>query len=140
VVAEVQQSSDTTFRLFDWNRVDRDGRPRTLHVQHALDVIDFQAPAPRPVTPQSTAQPHVQRLIACDKFVVDRWTLTAAKQIGGDGGCHLIVPVSGQMHVEGDAGASPLGLGQTAMLPAAAPRRAVVPRGTAAFLDIHLPT
>ncbi len=41
VVAEVQQSSDTTFRLFDWNRVDPAGKTRALHLDQAFDVIDF---------------------------------------------------------------------------------------------------
>lgn len=136
VVAEVQQSSDTTFRLFDWNRLGRDGRPRPLHVQESLDVIDFHARAPRPVAPQQTGVSHVQRLVACDKFTIDRWTITADEPLGGDGRCHLIVVVSGQVHSQGDAVAEPLRLGQTALLPAAAPRRAVAPRGRTVFLDI----
>ena len=43
---EVQQSSDTTFRLYDWNRVDANGRPRELHVEKALQAIDYALPAP----------------------------------------------------------------------------------------------
>ncbi|MBQ3146050.1 MAG: class I mannose-6-phosphate isomerase [Clostridia bacterium] len=41
VVYEIQQSSDITYRLYDWNRVGADGNPRELHIQEALDVIDF---------------------------------------------------------------------------------------------------
>lgn len=41
VVYEVQQSSDITYRVFDWNRVDKDGNPRELHIEHALEVINF---------------------------------------------------------------------------------------------------
>ncbi|SHF01981.1 mannose-6-phosphate isomerase, type 1 [Caldanaerobius fijiensis DSM 17918] len=41
VVAEIQQNSDTVYRVYDWNRVGLDGKPRELHVQKALDVIDF---------------------------------------------------------------------------------------------------
>ena len=41
LVAEIQQSSDVTYRLFDWNRVGPDGKPRRLHVQEGLDVVDF---------------------------------------------------------------------------------------------------
>ena len=41
LVAEIQQASDTTFRLFDWNRVGADGQPRPLHVAAALDAIDY---------------------------------------------------------------------------------------------------
>jgi mannose-6-phosphate isomerase len=49
LVAEVQQSSDVTYRLFDWNRLGPDGKPRPLHVQQGLAAIDF---AQGPVQPQ----------------------------------------------------------------------------------------
>ena len=45
---EVQQSSDTTFRLYDWGRVGKDGKPRELHVAQALKAIDYSLPVPVP--------------------------------------------------------------------------------------------
>jgi len=45
---EVQQSSDTTFRLYDWGRVGADGKPRELHVEKALKAIDYTLPVPVP--------------------------------------------------------------------------------------------
>lgn len=47
-VYEVQQSSDTTFRLYDWGRVDAEGRPRQLHVKEALAAMDLSLPPPVP--------------------------------------------------------------------------------------------
>ena len=47
---EVQQSSNTTFRLYDWNRVGADGRPRELHVEKGLQAIDYTLPVPTPQT------------------------------------------------------------------------------------------
>ncbi len=47
VLAEVQQTSDVTYRIFDWNRVDENGRSRELHTELALDAIDFAAPVRR---------------------------------------------------------------------------------------------
>ncbi len=41
VIFEIQQNSDTTYRVFDWNRVGLDGKPRELHVEQSLDSIDF---------------------------------------------------------------------------------------------------
>ncbi len=41
VIFEIQQNSDTTYRVFDWNRVGLDGRPRELHVEQSLESIDF---------------------------------------------------------------------------------------------------
>lgn len=46
---EVQQSSNTTFRLYDWGRLDAQGRPRQLHVEAALKAIDYSLPVPTPV-------------------------------------------------------------------------------------------
>ncbi len=58
IVAEIQQNSDTTYRLYDWGRAGADGQSRPLHVQQALDVIDWRmvqpdvAPPPRLTAPQ----------------------------------------------------------------------------------------
>ncbi len=46
LIAEIQQNSDTTYRLFDWNRTDPSGRPRDLHVDQALECIDFSDVTP----------------------------------------------------------------------------------------------
>jgi len=43
LLAEVQQSSDITYRIYDYNRLDKNGRPRPLHVEEALDAIDYEA-------------------------------------------------------------------------------------------------
>jgi mannose-6-phosphate isomerase len=63
---EVQQNSDTTFRVYDWGRVGLDGKPRDIHVEEALVCIDFDAPAPAPVTPEDDAK-HVE-LANCEHF------------------------------------------------------------------------
>lgn len=47
VIFEIQQNSDTTYRVYDWNRVDAEGRPRELHLEKALDCIDFEDVEPR---------------------------------------------------------------------------------------------
>ena len=45
---EVQQSSNTTFRLYDWGRVGADGQPRELHIEKGLQAIDYSLPVPVP--------------------------------------------------------------------------------------------
>ena len=79
LIAEIQQASDTTYRLFDWNRVDRDGKPRALHIEQALEMIDFNRGPVNPVRPVATEKSGVERLVACDKFVLDRWQLDARR-------------------------------------------------------------
>lgn len=46
VIAEVQQNSNTTYRVYDWGRRENDGAQRELHIRQALDVIDFDAVEP----------------------------------------------------------------------------------------------
>ncbi|MBX2998751.1 MAG: AI-2E family transporter [Caldilineaceae bacterium] len=52
MVAEIQQNSDTTYRIYDWGRLGNDGNPRPLHVAQALDVIDWGQIEPGTVTPR----------------------------------------------------------------------------------------
>ncbi len=139
VVAEIQQSSDTTFRLYDWGRVGLDGKPRTLHVAEGLAVLDMQCGPCRPVVPQPSRLSHVETLVECSKFVIDRWRFSTPRNLGGDNRCHLLVPLAGEVSVERDASAGPLKLGQTALLPAAAGTVRLEPLGQVVLLDIHLP-
>ena len=80
LMAEVQQSSDATFRLFDWNRLGQDGRPRELHIEQSLAAIDWAAPRAEPQggKPISGLPVGVEgtRLIDCPFFTIDRFTLT----------------------------------------------------------------
>jgi mannose-6-phosphate isomerase len=139
VIAEIQQSSDTTFRLFDWNRVDASGKPRPLHVAESLAVIDFERGPVAPQQPQPTGDPRRERLVACDKFVLDRVTLNAPATIGGDDRCHVVTVVEGAATAGGDPLAAPLARGDSALAPAAAGPVEITPRGGTVLLDAHLP-
>ena len=55
LLVEIQQNSDTTYRVFDWNRVDDQGNPRQLHVDQALQCIDFNDIGPKLVEPKASA-------------------------------------------------------------------------------------
>src|SRR5689334_3364755 len=69
VLIEVQQNSDTTYRVFDWNRTDDSGKPRQLHVEQALDAIDFND-----VTPSLTV-PEGEILLSHELFEIQKWNL-----------------------------------------------------------------
>lgn len=66
LVAEIQTPSDTTYRVFDWNRLDDSGRPRTLHVQEALESVHFVP------TAADLSVTTVGRLVDCPYFRVDK--------------------------------------------------------------------
>ncbi len=57
IVAEIQQNSDTTYRLYDWGRSGADGQSRPLHVQQALDVIDWRVVEPEIAPPPVLSSP-----------------------------------------------------------------------------------
>lgn len=135
VVAEIQQASDTTFRLYDWDRVGPDGMPRPLHVQQALDVIDYETGPVRPEPLPMPDGPAIQRLVECDKFILERRAFHTSQRLGEGDGFHLVAVVGGRFSVA-DATLSP---GDVMLLPAAADAIRCQPMDRAVVLDITLP-
>lgn len=117
LVAEIQQSSNTTFRLFDWNRTGADGKSRPLHIEPSLEVTDFES---GPVAPIQS-DPFVtgwQTMVECDKFVL-QILRSGDAEIGGDGNFHIVTVPTGQAILRTDADSMTLTAGTTIMLPAA---------------------
>lgn len=139
LIAEIQQASDTTYRLYDWNRTDADGRPRELHLEAGLKATNFSL---GPRTPQrgcATEEAHVERLVECEKFVLDRWKFDRPQSIGGDDRFHLLAVLAGSVRLPHDPTGQPLGVGRTALIPAALGPLEVRPSEAAVLLDIYLP-
>jgi mannose-6-phosphate isomerase len=139
LVAEIQQSSDTTYRLFDWNRVGPDGRPRTLHVEQGLAAVDFARGPVMPQRSRATDRPQVSRLVECDKFVWDRFDFDSPMPVGGDDRCHILTVLQGVVQIAGDPAESVLPRGETALLPASLGKVTLSPQGRTVLLDAYLP-
>ncbi len=139
LVAEIQQSSNVTYRLFDWNRVGTDGKPRPLHVREGLDVVDFACGPVLPQHPQPTGRAGVSRLVDCDKFSLDRLEIDQPTAVGGDRRCHILCVLEGSVRLDGDPMPSPLSRGSVALLSASIGSVRVEPRGKAVLLDAYLP-
>jgi mannose-6-phosphate isomerase len=140
VIAEIQQSSDTTFRLFDWNRLGPNGKPRDLHVEQALQVTNFEQGPVSPQRPQPTENPSRVRLVKCDYFTWDRWEFDGMRQLGGDGRSHILAIVRGAAIVEGDPLKQPMTIGQTMLLPASLGSVSVSATQPTTILDAFLPS
>jgi mannose-6-phosphate isomerase len=138
-VAEIQQASDTTYRLFDWNRVDRDGRPRPLHIEQSLDTIDFSRGPVAPAMPQPTVRPNVERLASCDKFVLKRWMLDERQPFPVDDRFHIASAVDGTLLVTCEGEKYKLHRGDTLLIPACCSEIELVPQGRAVLLEMYLP-
>ncbi len=139
LIAEIQQASDVTYRLFDWNRVGKDGKSRELNIAQGLEAINYDMAPVAPQTPQPTGLAFVERLVQCEKFVLDRWRLSEPHPIGGDDRFHIVAVIEGSVVVDGDPGGQPLQLGQTALLPAAAGAVTLSPEMPSVLLDMYLP-
>jgi mannose-6-phosphate isomerase len=95
VLAEVQQNSDTTYRVFDWNRVDETGKPRSLHIAEALQCIDFNDVAPKSV------QPDGETLAGNKLFEVQKWNLESLREIVPLGQFAIVFCLSGMLRCGG---------------------------------------
>ena len=69
-VVEIQQTSDITYRIFDWNRVDDNGRPRQLHTALAIDAIDFDSDAQYVITRPPQKNTPV-KIVCCPYFTTN---------------------------------------------------------------------
>ena len=95
VMFEIQQNSDTTYRVFDWHRVGLDGRPRALHVAESLASIDFADFEPELIhrPPAGRKPAAVRRLIHDPLFRIEVWRLAAGREQALRGGCAQILGV-----------------------------------------------
>jgi mannose-6-phosphate isomerase len=139
LIAEIQQASNTTFRLFDWNRVDRDGKPRPLHINESLTTIDFSRGPVKPQIPQRTDRQHVERLVKCEKFILDRWTVNQQQRLPSGDQFHIVATIDGNLTVSSGGRLHVLQRGDTLVIPASCDDVQLVPQGRAVALDMYLP-
>lgn len=116
LVAEIQQSSDTTFRVYDWDRLGDDGKPRALHIEQALEVTNYAAPAVKPQVPQ-ILDGGGERLVKCEKFVMDRYALTEGRSLVG-GRMKIVTTVEGGGVLHCRSAEYSMRRGDTLLLPA----------------------
>jgi mannose-6-phosphate isomerase len=148
LIAEVQQTSDATFRLFDWNRRDAQGRSRTLHIEEALACIDWEAGPVQPVSAEGYPQPPGrvarsdpvrQRLVTCRYFHLDYLRRSEAFPIGGAGCLQAMTVLHGRATLETPDGPQHLKAGETLLLPATMPVMSCQPEEPVGMLLCTLP-
>ncbi|WP_237607277.1 type I phosphomannose isomerase catalytic subunit [Roseimaritima sediminicola] len=117
LVAEIQQASNTTFRLFDWNRVGPDGQPRPLHIQQALEVTDYDRGPVDRQTPQAE-EGGWQRLVDCDKFTLQKGQGEDALEVSQRDAFSLLTVPAGKATLVWQGGRTPLAAGRSLLVPA----------------------
>lgn len=129
---ETQQASDLTYRIFDWNRVGADGKPRELHVEKAADVLDYRATFPGAMTPLAFEADGLERtlLVADPRFLVERVAVRSRDaHLDGHGRPLTITANDAYLRVDAGEGSVELAPWQTVVTPAAAPFVSLVPGG-----------
>ncbi len=118
LLLEVQQSCDITYRVYDWDRVDAQGRPRALHVEKALEVIDFSA-APR-VTRGDGKAPMTE-LLAGRHFRIFEADVAGGLSLPPSDACVSLTVIRGSCRIAAAGGSLDLARGATVLLPAGMP-------------------
>jgi mannose-6-phosphate isomerase len=142
VVFEVQENSDVTFRLYDWDRVDAEtGLPRDLQVEQALACIDFAQTAVGPVAPAvEAATPALrERLFDCDYFRLWRLSGELPFVVGAAGAPRLLICISGEGQLGHGGVVYAVGKGDVMLLPAVVGACSFEPRGAVTVLEIAVP-
>jgi mannose-6-phosphate isomerase len=138
VIFEIQQNSDTTFRVFDWNRLGLDGQPRELHVEASLASIDFMDFEPA-LAAGDVAGTHTQvrPLVRHALFDVDlhRWEPAQARTL--DPRLRVIAGVEGRIAIAGGEVSLSLGPGEFCVVPASLAEPAVTAESRATFLLVE---
>jgi mannose-6-phosphate isomerase len=122
VLVEIQQNSDTTYRVYDWGRVGLDGKPRQLHLQESLVCINFQDYEPkkqRPIVERKGVN-GLWRLVECEYFHVHRLDVVNAWPDRCDGSTfHILTCISGALGLlTADGKEERLNVGEFILLPA----------------------
>jgi mannose-6-phosphate isomerase len=138
VIFEVQQNSDTTYRVFDWNRVDRDGNARELHLTQSLasiDFVDFE-PALLPRTVFASHPGTVRPLVRDDLFSVDLRQWAGGDQLAWRAGrMRIFGVVQGVLRIEGVGEVVEIGAGQFCLAPAQCEGIVARAPGAVSFLE-----
>lgn len=142
VVFEVQQNSDVTYRLDDWDHIDpRTGSPRPLQVAQAKACVDFAQVAIHPVAPLVEEETPVkrERLFHCDHFSLWRHTAQHPFTVGAADTPRVLVGVVGEGEIEYRGALYRVGLGEAVLLPAEVGVCTYRPRGASVVLEIAPP-
>jgi mannose-6-phosphate isomerase len=136
VIFEVQQNSDVTFRLFDWDRVDaKTGLTRELHIEKGIAVTDFEMGAVGPVVPL-VESPITERVFDCEFFTLWRHMANSSFKVGAPGLPRVVICVEGNGTLTFGGESYRFSQGQVYFLLAAAGISEFKPEGEAVLLEV----
>jgi mannose-6-phosphate isomerase len=120
LIAEIQQNSNTTYRIYDWGRADKDGRGRTLQASEALDVIDFKSKNQRELCPRTTDNKdyRTDTILRSEYFNMDKIIIHSCYISTAVDSFLVLMCIKGSGVVSYDGGTCGIILGETVLFPA----------------------
>lgn len=139
LLAEVQQSSDCTYRVFDWNRTDATGQPRELHVAEALEALHFDDEVQHHIHYTSTLN-HTVPLIRCDKFNINllHFKQPLEKVYAGIDSFVIYICTEGRVVFLYEEGEYLLNKGEVLLMPAIATDSKLLPLEESTLMEVFL--
>jgi len=139
VIFEIQENSDTTYRVFDWNRVDREGKPRDLHLEKSMASIDFDDIEPALVHGKMVEQNgiKIRPLVHDPLFTVDLCEISEDREFAlPHSTMQIIAALEGQLVLEESTQRLVLSAGEFCLVPAGCKKVLLCASARASFLKI----
>jgi len=130
LLAEIQQSSDTTFRIYDFDRVDDQGNKRELHIDKSLSVMKLSQD-------NGKVETDSVELVKSPFFVTNKLTLEEKKTVVAKSGFKIVMNVSGRAKINFDSDQWSLNFGETCLLPAGLSMD-IEPEGEVVLLETYV--
>ena len=140
LLAEIQQSSDVTYRIYDWGRLDDKGEPRELHTDQALDVIDFKS-VPETRSLYETLPDRTCNLVECQYFRTNLITFEhpVTKDYNLLDSFVVYMCVEGSFYIDYNGKKSEkISKGNTIMIPAVLKNLVLVPEVFSKVLEVYV--
>lgn len=139
VVAEIQQSSDITYRIYDYKRVDENGNERELHTEQALDVINFDA-SENPKTVYQVIPNDITPLVSCDYFTTNliQFDTALIRNYGHLDSFIAYMCLEGSFIIEANDEKTVVNKGDTVLIPASIDEIGLTPHDKVTLLEVHV--
>jgi mannose-6-phosphate isomerase len=138
LLVEIQQTSDLTYRIYDWKRVDEKGLPRELHLEHAIDAIDYSKTTDQVI--KSDSLKTVEELIACPFFTVNNINLKTSLERDYNliDSFVIYVCTKGEFSISGYGDECLIKKGETVLIPAILKNVILTPLMSSKILEVFI--
>lgn len=143
IICEIQQNSDTTYRVYDWGRIGADGKPRQLHIERALQVINFEDDTPDKIQPVTVSEGRNERiyLVACRYFAMQVLALDEpTKESTGRERFESLMIMNGKAAIQTTNGdETNVSTGESVLIPACLGDYRLLPSGRCVIMRVFIP-